>query len=379
MIKRFGHILNLIIALVLATLAASAQTDWTRICPSPTALWLRDLAWFDDSTVIAFDDAEVLFRSTDAGLTWNGGQPWTMAGGDFTRMRVKDSICVIVGLQGSSLVSTDAGMFFVYHGHGTADWNDVGFPTQNRFVYVGNAGKVAVSTNGGNTWSDRMTGTAENLRGVHFADPLFGTLSGDAAQIFRAAAPVASQPRLSMTSTAIGFGWELVGTETIRRMRVTNTGSQPLSIRQPMITGIHAAEYSVMLAGDSLLPTLAFSTFEIIFRPSRDTLRTAVLSFETNDPVSGRVSIPLGGTGTLPILRADPSILDFDTMYAGEKRRMTFTCENVGMGLGCGIPHARTGCGSFQADRSDARLVGQDFRYDRTRRTRFDRSRVFTR
>jgi poly(3-hydroxybutyrate) depolymerase len=64
------------------------------------------------------------------------------------------------------------------HGAPSEWWNAVAATVGGKFWVVGDAGQIRVSTNGGTSWQTQVSGTAENLYSVHFADAQHGAAVG---------------------------------------------------------------------------------------------------------------------------------------------------------------------------------------------------------
>lgn len=98
---------------------------------------------------------------------------------------------------------------------------------------------------------------------------------------------------------------------------LTNQGCPPLWASDFAVTlpeGAEAGTFSVA-AGQ---PALAMAPgggdpvrVEIWFRPPQESTFDGELSFRTNDPDRPRVTLPLAGTGTAPVLTLDPAVCDF--------------------------------------------------------------------
>lgn len=102
---------------------------------------------------------------------------------------------------------------------------------------------------------------------------------------------------VNATST-VDFGTRNIAATSAQTFTVRNTGTSDLSLSSLNITGIHAADFAVTTAPDSLvIAPDATTTFVVTFTPSNNLTRTALLSVASNDPDEAVFTIQLQGFG----------------------------------------------------------------------------------
>ena len=95
------------------------------------------------------------------------------------------------------------------------------------------------------------------------------------------------------------FGSMTVSSGTITRtFTISNTGDGSLSISSVDITGTHAGDFTVTTQPDSSVPPGETTTFSVLFNPSAEGLRIAVISIANNDSDENPYDFAIQGTGT---------------------------------------------------------------------------------
>lgn len=120
--------------------------------------------------------------------TTNGGTNWISLSIPTTHpLRsihcASESVCIAVGDGGGTILkTTNGGASWALRSAGrepTRPWFwDVRMLDALNATAVGNAGDIYRTTNGGSTWEKIMSGTSNNLHGVHFADGAIGWIMG---------------------------------------------------------------------------------------------------------------------------------------------------------------------------------------------------------
>lgn len=146
---------------------------------------LLDLAFIDDSKLIAVGENGLILRSEDAGGNWSIATSGTALDLRSVHLASENNILAI-GTQGLLLRSTDAGKSWEKLNSGTSqDLNDIHFANTDTAYIAANAGQLLRSVDQGNTWKEISTGQTAALNGVRFSSPLIGYAVGDAGTILK--------------------------------------------------------------------------------------------------------------------------------------------------------------------------------------------------
>lgn len=95
--------------------------------------------------------------------------------------------------------------------------------------------------------------------------------------------------------TTIGFGTLSVGSQSRQTITITNVGTMPVAVGDPVITGANAGEYAASpLARHTMVPG-QIETIEVTWRPAAQGASSATLTVPAE---GGDVVISLSGTGT---------------------------------------------------------------------------------
>ena len=212
-------------------------------------------------------------------------------------------------------------------------WAAVGVGTLP--VVVVNASTSGTVTGGGSKeWGATMTVTATPDTGYIFENWTEGgnvvstsssysfTVDGDRTLV----ANFTSVPVISVSPTSYDFGSYYVGNPSpYKRFTVTNTGMSALTIQSVSITGTNALDFSYidMCTGDILSPS-ENCLISVQFLPLSEGTKNAVLSIQSDDPVTPVLDAPLSGTGL-----NNPPVADPDGPYTGIEGQ-TITLEGSG-------------------------------------------------
>ena len=135
-------------------------------------------------------------------------------------------------------------------------------------------------------------------------------------------------PRAVISPLAINFGDQPVGVASANQVvTLTNAGNQPLTISQAVLSGLDAAQFPTVSAGNACgVGTLAPNqSCEVIvnFTPVNSGLQTAEIDFVDNTGLltGSEQIVPISGTGTgsgaTPALAISPTALSFGTQPVG--------------------------------------------------------------
>jgi Abnormal spindle-like microcephaly-assoc'd, ASPM-SPD-2-Hydin len=156
---------------------------------------------------------------------------------------------------------------------------------------------------------------------------VFSLASGLVALLSASAS--AQSPGVSLSQTNLIWGSQLVGTSNAKAVRLTNTGSGPLSITSIAITGTDGADFTQTNTCGSLVAAAAYCTISITFTPAATGMRTASVGIATNS-ACGPESISLSGTGTSQAVTLSPPSLAFGTQLVGTSNVRTVALTNTG-------------------------------------------------
>jgi len=138
------------------------------------------------------------------------------------------------------------------------------------------------------------------------------------ALLLAAAAPAAAD--MAVSPTAQPFPEVKVdGGSTLRRVTITNNGSQAFSASLAVVSG--AADYSLELASVGPILPGATARVGIVFDPADVGTRTGVVRVSANDPAIASVDVAVTGTGVRKRIELSPKPLDYGDLdlYAFEK------------------------------------------------------------
>ncbi len=94
------------------------------------------------------------------------------------------------------------------------------------------------------------------------------------------------------------FGSALVdGTTLVRTFTITNNGNLDLTLGTVTVGGTDAADFTVTAAPSTPVAALGTTTLQVTFDPSASGLRSATLSFSSNDATADPFDFSIQGTG----------------------------------------------------------------------------------
>ncbi len=103
-----------------------------------------------------------------------------------------------------------------------------------------------------------------------------------------------------------------------RTFTITNSGTADLTLGSVSIGGVNAADFTLTTAPTSPVVTGGSSTFQITFNPSVRSLRSAIVSFTTNDSDEHPFDFNIQGTGANSVITditATPTTMPENTLY----------------------------------------------------------------
>lgn len=112
---------------------------------------------------------------------------------------------------------------------------------------------------------------------------------------------------------------------------ISNTGTAPLHIGSPTVTGANPNDYSISSNGcTSAVPVSQSCAIQIIFSPQALGASSATLNIGS-DALNGTQIVALSGTGVGAIASISPSTRDFGSVLVGlSSNTMNYTVSNTG-------------------------------------------------
>ncbi len=146
--------------------------------------------------------------------------------------------------------------------------------------------------------------------------------------------------------TSKDFGVVPLGSSTSLTFTLKNTGSGPLTLDPPVLTGTRPNDFAVNTTGTLLfIPGGGQTTFSVTFTPTADGSRSATLSFANNDADENPFNFfPVGSTGSTALspeiaveqpagtdlIDGAGSIIFETTAVGGSSAAKVFTVKNTG-------------------------------------------------
>ncbi|MDP4269906.1 MAG: YCF48-related protein [Bacteroidota bacterium] len=200
------------------TTQLKASISWIKLS-SGTNVNLRSVYFTDKNTGFAIGDSGTILKTTDAGATWAKKSPKkydaeslksicfvnkdtgyvigsesirkTMDGGEtWVHKAGLGGNCIYMTSTGSGLVGTLGGIATITDGDSMSVYfnyqtiypiNAIAFATPSKGYAVGNNGLLIQTTDGGNSWASKGSGTTSNLNAIHFYNSQNGYINGDAS------------------------------------------------------------------------------------------------------------------------------------------------------------------------------------------------------
>jgi hypothetical protein len=144
-----------------------------------------------------------------------------------------------------------------------------------------------------------------------------------------------SNPPTVSAEPAQDFGTVTTGQSQAQTITVTNTGDQVLNIGQASIAGTNPGQFSIPAGQDNcsgnqnVAANGGTCTIQVVFAPSSDGAKQAILTIPSNDPNSP-ASVALTGTGSNPPTVSVEAAQDFGTVTTGQTQDETITVTNTG-------------------------------------------------
>jgi hypothetical protein len=119
-------------------------------------------------------------------------------------------------------------------------------------------------------------------------------------------------PGLLLEPTSLNFGDVLLGSPSEATLKLTNTGSGPLTVRSITLSGPDMASFTLATPpGEQILARGASMSVSLTLKPSEERTFLANLMVSTNNVDAPNVSVGVRGTGVRHQVHAEPSPLNF--------------------------------------------------------------------
>ena len=122
-------------------------------------------------------------------------------------------------------------------------------------------------------------------------------------------------PAVTLQPRSLGFGKTVLGTPKTMNVKLTNTGTAPLTISSFAITGDYSQTNNCPISPATLGVGL-FCTIHVTFNPTAINTRTGTLTI-TDDAPNSPQTVPLTGVGT--IVTFLPTNINFGTVPVGQQ------------------------------------------------------------
>ena len=139
-------------------------------------------------------------------------------------------------------------------------------------------------------------------------------------------------PMALVSPPTLAFGSQLVGTTTAAQtVTLTNTGTAPLSVSGPVISGANPGDFAQTTTCGIALAPAASCTASVTFTPTAVGARAASLAFTTNALTNPVQTVSLAGTGIAPLIGVSPASLAFGSLLVSNvSAAQSVTVSNTG-------------------------------------------------
>jgi photosystem II stability/assembly factor-like uncharacterized protein len=174
--------------------STDAGNSWIQQ-PSGTTSPLKDILFTDinNGTIAGGYDSGIILRTTDGGFSWTQQQTGT----DVPLLKVSFSDSSNGAVTGYTFPGQAFKRAILKTTNGGAKWyslysavtednlNDIYFGDENRGIAGGGNGTIIKTTDGGETWVNKTSGTSRNLNALFFHDLNTGIAAGDSGVILK--------------------------------------------------------------------------------------------------------------------------------------------------------------------------------------------------
>jgi photosystem II stability/assembly factor-like uncharacterized protein len=228
----------------------------------------NDMRYVKPTACYCAGDSNSIIKGQLGGNYRKQNAPFTLSNISYRHIAFDSDTGWVVGTDGEIAVTNNGGLswsrlssgiFTSLNWVGVQSWNGV------RYVYaVGDSGVILKTTDDGVTWAHLKSGTQANLNAAFFRDPWHGVVVGDSGTILRTTNGGVDEPVMIVTPGVLSFGNILVGAETKRYFAISNDGVSPLDI--PSVT-IDNSKFSLSPSSASINPG-SHQIFEVSYHPT---------------------------------------------------------------------------------------------------------------
>jgi photosystem II stability/assembly factor-like uncharacterized protein len=144
--------------------------DWNLQTNTQTK-WLYDIVFLNDTTGVACGYDGAMYKTTNAGATWDAKPSQTTAW-LYAIAKRPDGVLFATGTDGALIQSVNGGDNWSNVTSSTGETMlDIQFYDNNYGAAVGYAGEMIYTTNGGNNWAVKLMGTPGNITGLWMLSP----------------------------------------------------------------------------------------------------------------------------------------------------------------------------------------------------------------
>jgi hypothetical protein len=167
--------------------------------------------------------------------------------------------------------------------------------------------------------------------GVRSATLIFNDSVASSPQIVTLAGAGVLPAQASLNVSSMSFSGQTIGSSSApQSLTLTNTGGVPLSISAINLSGQDAPDFKLSTACPGVLAVGSTCKASVSFAPSAPGVRTALLSFASNDAISPRMVVITGtGVGT-PQIAVFPLSLNFGNQVRESKATQSVFITNRG-------------------------------------------------
>jgi FtsP/CotA-like multicopper oxidase with cupredoxin domain len=139
-------------------------------------------------------------------------------------------------------------------------------------------------------------------------------------------------PQALIAPPSLAFGSQLVGTTaTAQTVTLTNTGTAPMSVSGPVLSGVNLGDFGQTTTCGIALAPGASCTTSVTFTPAAVGPRAASLAFTTNSLANPVQTVSLSGTGIAPLIGVSPASLAFGSLLVNNvSAAQSVTVSNTG-------------------------------------------------
>lgn len=281
---------------------------------------------FGDSMVLDFPRAVVGApgRDSAAGAAYvfgRSGNTWVQtqelkasdaAAGDAFGMSMSlHRTTILIGAPGDDLTNQDQGSAYLFSSEGASTWSQQAKLKDDAGVqgdWFGGAVAFDQTTAVIGAFQADAPGwnnvTVEDL-GVVYVFRVFAS-SGPRVAV-RLVDPSTKLPPLNelVDGDGIYFGEVLVGRSSSNSFLLENLGASPLSNLKGLVSGTHAAMFSLSSPLPASLPPGGSVLVTVVFKPKSEGGKVASLKITSNDPARPSMSLLLSGVGVVPVPGAE--------------------------------------------------------------------------